>query len=187
MSGFREKHRSDKRNALAQFLDLVKRDRVPAGSWLIVESVDRLSREHPEEAVPFMYDLIRAGVRIVTLSPSEMVYQEGMDLGRTLMLLMEAFRGHGESARKSDLCGHARAEIKRLARETKAPLGKNLHPAWVKIEDGKHVLIPEAAATVRRIYELAAKGWRPTRRSPWTCSATAATRCSPRTGAPARS
>src|SRR5262245_3692561 len=75
VSGFRGKHRSDKRNALAQFLDLVKRGRIPSGSWLIVESVDRLSREHPEEAVPFMYDLIRAGVRIVTLSPTEMVYQ----------------------------------------------------------------------------------------------------------------
>ncbi len=159
VSGFRGKNRSDKRNALSQFLDLVKRGRVPSGAWLIVESVDRLSREHPEEAVPFMYDLIRAGVRIVTLSPSEMVYQEGMDLGRTLMMLMEAFRGHGESARKSDLCGQAWAEIKRRARETKTPLGKNLHPAWVTIEDGKHVLVPEAAAAVRKIFQLAANGW----------------------------
>ncbi|WP_439629212.1 recombinase family protein [Gemmata sp.] len=159
VSGFRGKHRSDKRNALAQFLDLVKRGRVPSGAWLIVESVDRLSREHPEEALPFMYDIIRAGVRIVTLSPTEMVYQEGMDLGRTLMMLMETFRGHGESARKSDLCGQAWKEIKNRARESKEPMGKNLHPAWVKIENGKHVLIPGAADAVRTIYKLAANGW----------------------------
>lgn len=159
VSGFRGKHRSDKRNSLAQFLELVKRGSIPSGSWLIVESVDRLSREHPEEAVPFMYELIRAHIRIVTLSPTEMVYQAGMDLGRTLMMLMEAFRGHGESARKSDLCGQAWAEIKRHARESKKPMGKNLHPAWVKIEDGKHVLIPDAANAVRTIFKLAANGW----------------------------
>src|SRR5262249_23750054 len=135
------------------------RGRVPHGATLIVESVDRLSREHPQDAVPFLLSIITKGVRIVTLSPSEMVYEQGMDVARMMILLMEAFRGHGESARKKDLCGNAWAEIKRKAREEKRPMGKNLHPAWVAIEGGRHVLIPERAAAVRQVFDLAAAGW----------------------------
>ncbi len=157
VSGFEGKHRSDRRNALAQFLELVEGGRVPKGSWLIVESVDRLSREDPSEAIPFVLSLIKSGIRIVTLSPSEIVYEQGMDQGRMIVLLLETFRGHGESARKKELCGEAWREKKRLARVEKKPLGKQ-HPGWIDLVDGKYVLKPDAAASVREIFKLAIAG-----------------------------
>lgn len=159
VSGFKGEHRKGEGRALSRFVDLIDRGRVPKGATLIVESVDRLSRERPEEAVPFLLSIINKGVRIVTLSPTEMVFEQGMDMGPMMMLLLESYRGHGESARKKDLCSQAWGELKRKAREEKKPLGKNLHPAWVAIDGDRHVLIPEKAEAVRTVFELAAAGW----------------------------
>src|SRR5215471_18471211 len=47
VSAFAGAHRQNAdRHALAAFLELVKQGRIPRGSYLIVESLDRLSREH---------------------------------------------------------------------------------------------------------------------------------------------
>src|SRR4051812_18370777 len=47
VSAFSGGHRTNPdRHALAAFLELVKRGRIQRGSYLIVESLDRLSREH---------------------------------------------------------------------------------------------------------------------------------------------
>src|SRR5262245_32464664 len=55
VSGFTGKHRENPdRNALAAFLKLVKDGRVPRGSYLIVESLDRLSREHIRPALTLL-------------------------------------------------------------------------------------------------------------------------------------
>src|SRR5262249_53686885 len=89
VSGFKGSHRTDQRHALAQFLDLVERRRIPAGAWLLIESLDRATREEPSTAVPFILSLVNAGIRIVTLSPTEVVYEKGMDMGRMVTLLLE--------------------------------------------------------------------------------------------------
>lgn len=157
VSGFRGRHRKNAGSALTRFVALVDSGRVPRGATLLVENIDRLGREHPEDGIPFLLSLMGKGIRIVTLAP-EMVYEQGMDVGRMVMLLLESFRGHGESARKSELVAQAWGEIKRRAREEKRPIGKNHHPAWVRVEGDRHVLIPERAAVVRRIFALAVSG-----------------------------
>src|SRR5262249_25417822 len=54
--------------ALSKLLDLVKSKRIPKGSVLLVESLDRLSRSQITEALELFMSLIRAGLRIVTLT-----------------------------------------------------------------------------------------------------------------------
>src|SRR5437870_4316442 len=62
VSAFTGKHRaSPDRHALAAFLDLVQRGRVPRGSYLIVENLDRLSREHIQPALLLVLNLLQAG------------------------------------------------------------------------------------------------------------------------------
>jgi DNA invertase Pin-like site-specific DNA recombinase len=172
-SAFTGSNRTDKRNALAQFLDLVERDRVPRGAWLIVESVDRLSREDPAEAIPFVLSLVKAGIRIVCLSPVETVYEQGMDMGRMVLLMVETFRGHGESKVKAERCGEAWQEKKNQARAAGLPIGASC-PAWLALDgvktvtiggksrkdytDARYRLKPGAAAAVREIFRLAARG-----------------------------
>src|SRR5262245_59211221 len=53
------------RHALAAFLKMVEDGKIPRGSYLIVENLDRLSREHIRPALTLLLNLIEAGVQIV--------------------------------------------------------------------------------------------------------------------------
>jgi DNA invertase Pin-like site-specific DNA recombinase len=157
VSGYRGEHRTNRRHALASFLDLVERGRVPAGSYLIVENLDRLTREEPEASIPLVLNLIRAGVRVVQLAPAEMVYEPGMDFGRLMMMLWELARGHGESKRKSGLCGEAWKTKKEAARAKRTPHGR-MCPAWLELVDGRYRAKEDAARAVRKIFSWCAAG-----------------------------
>jgi DNA invertase Pin-like site-specific DNA recombinase len=61
------------RNALAAFLKLVEGGRVPRGSFLLIENLDRLSREHEVPACHLLTGILMAGVNVVQLSPYEML------------------------------------------------------------------------------------------------------------------
>src|SRR6267378_1002220 len=65
------KGRNREHGALGRFLEHVRSDRVPRGSYLIVESLDRLSREKPRQALKPFLSLIDAGVKIVTLQDEQ--------------------------------------------------------------------------------------------------------------------
>ncbi len=158
-SAYTGAHRTNPdRHALAAFLKLVEAGKVPRGSYLVVENLDRLSREDIQPALLLVLNLMQAGVRIVQLKPAEMVFDDKSDTMPVMMMIMELSRGHGESAIKSERVGAAWAERKRKARENGEVLTRRV-PAWVEEEDGKLVLIPERAAVVKRIFTLAAGGY----------------------------
>jgi DNA invertase Pin-like site-specific DNA recombinase len=158
-SAYTGKHRQNPdRNALAAFLQLVERGKIPRGSYLIIENLDRLSREEEVPARHLLTSILMAGIRVVQLSPSELILTDkspGWDIMRAVM---ELSRGHGESAIKSDRIGKAWRQKKKLARENGTLLTRRL-PAWVEVRDGKLRLIPERAAVVRLIFELAIAGY----------------------------
>ncbi len=158
VSGFTGNHRENPdRHALATFLELVKTGRIPKGSFLIVESLDRLSREHIRPALTLLLNLIESGIRVVQLLPDEQVFDENVEPMALMMAIMELSRGHAESRMKSERIGRAWTEKKRLATAEKKILTKRA-PAWLKVEDGKFAIVPEAAATVHRIYRMAIDG-----------------------------
>jgi DNA invertase Pin-like site-specific DNA recombinase len=157
VSGYTGAHRKNGKHALAAFVDLAKRGRVPAGSYLIVENLDRLTREQPVDSIPAVLELIKIGVRVVQLAPSEVVYSADMDQGALMMMLWELSRGHGESKRKSGLCGEAWAEKKRQAREGKAPHGGSV-PAWLELTPAGYRVREDAGRAVRLIFKFAAGG-----------------------------
>ena len=158
-SAYTGTHRTNPdRHALAAFLKLVEAGKVPRGSYLILENLDRLSREHIQPALLLALNLLQAGVRIVQLKPAEMVFDDKSDTMPVMMMMMELSRGHGESAIKSERVGGAWAEKKKAARETGKVITHRL-PAWVEERDGKLNLIPERAAVVKRIFTLSASGY----------------------------
>src|SRR5579862_8014108 len=53
---------------LAAFLKLVTDGRIEKGSYLIVESLDRLSRNDLPKALRLFLDILEAGIVVVTLS-----------------------------------------------------------------------------------------------------------------------
>jgi DNA invertase Pin-like site-specific DNA recombinase len=158
VSGYTGEHRSNPdRHALAAFLYAVEHMRVARGSYLIVENLDRLSREDILPALTLVLNLIQSGVRIVQLLPVEMVYDAKANPMQVMMMIMELSRGHSESAMKSERVGAAWQQKKRRAAEDGEPLTART-PAWLRLVDGEWELDRQAAETIRRIYRLATDG-----------------------------
>lgn len=173
-SAFSGKHRiNPDRNALAAFLDLVERGRIPRGSFLIVESLDRLSREDIRPALGLLLNLIEAGVRVVQLIPVEAVYDDKVEPLQLMMAIVELSRGNSVSRVKSERI-RAAWETKREAARTTGRTAAGRMPAWFKFEqrqskagrtvnavvvrDGRPVLDPDKAAVVQRIFRMVADG-----------------------------
>jgi DNA invertase Pin-like site-specific DNA recombinase len=152
-----EHRRNPDRNALAAFLKLVHEGRVAKGAYLIIENLDRLSREHERAALRLWLDILDAGVSIVQLSPEVIFRHEQSDMFDVMRAIMELSRGHGESKVKSERVGAAWKEKKRQAANGGGPITTQC-PAWLRVDGGKFKVIAERAAAVRRIFELAADG-----------------------------
>jgi DNA invertase Pin-like site-specific DNA recombinase len=158
-SAFTGRHRTNPdRHALAAFLRLVEAGKVSRGSYLIIENLDRLSREEVVPATHLLTGILVAGVRVVQLAPAELVLTDKSDPFDVMRAVMELSRGHGESAIKSDRVGKAWAKKRELAREHGQLLTHRL-PAWVEERDGKLLLIPDRAAVVRRIFQMSTGGY----------------------------
>lgn len=129
------------------------------GKTLLVERVDRLSRQGFDETSDLIRLLVSAGVTIAIVEGRE-VYEAGkrLDAFQIMRLLMKAELAHEESAKKSQRL-RRRYEIKREeARATGKALSRMM-PPWLEIgQDGKPRLIEDRANVVRRIFELADAG-----------------------------
>ncbi len=156
VSAFRRKNETD--GALAGFLAGVEEGRIPAGSYLLVESLDRVSRAEVERAMSLFLRIINAGIIIVTLGDGK-VYKsggEGMMLDLMYSLLIMS-RAHEESVTKSRRLSAAW----RKKREDLVATGKPLTskgPSWLRLVDGRWEEIPERVAIVREIYQMSASG-----------------------------
>lgn len=158
VSAFTGAHRENPdRHALAAFLELVRRGRIPRGSYLIVESLDRLSREHIRPALTLLLNLIDQGVRIVQLLPVEVVYDEHVEPMHLLMAIMELSRGHSESKMKSERVGEAWRQKKENAAKDGKPITRRT-TAWLSVKDGEFVIVEERAEIIRRVFRLATEG-----------------------------
>jgi DNA invertase Pin-like site-specific DNA recombinase len=154
VSAFRGSNAST--GALAEFLAAVQSGRVTPGSILIVESLDRLSRDDIDEAYELFRKLIKSGIAIATKSPKR-VYSVESCRGNFLNLLEPLFimyRANEESATKSYRLSQVWGQRKRRAIEDGEVLTR-MTPAWIEVveEDGKlkYRLIPDRARTVRHI------------------------------------
>lgn len=162
VSGFRGANTRDDA-ALGSFLAAVQAGDVPKGSILIVESLDRLSRDHILEAQTIINSLLIAGITIVTLGDRreysrDIVNAQPLELVVSMLTLM---RANEESETKAKRLRAAWEAKRRAAVET----GKRMTttcPAWLEAsKDGSGFdVIPDRAAVVRRIFAdtLAGKG-----------------------------
>jgi DNA invertase Pin-like site-specific DNA recombinase len=170
-SAFTGKHRENPdRHALAAFLKMVENGKVAHGSYLLIENLDRLSREDEVPACHLLTGILMAGVKVVQLSPYEMQLTDKSNGWELMRAVMELSRGHGESAIKSERIGgawHAKRAAARAGQEM-PPRRKdgrrtraitNHLPAWIRDKGGILELIPGRALTVQKIFALAADGY----------------------------
>jgi DNA invertase Pin-like site-specific DNA recombinase len=89
--------------ALGVFLAAVRDGTIPRGSWLLVESLDRVSRQVVRKAARTIEDIVDAGITLVDLSDGAREYSaETLDKDLTLFLVMvlRFARANEESALK---------------------------------------------------------------------------------------
>ena len=101
LSGFTGENRS--KGALSLFLKAVETGRVPPGSFLLVESLDRLSRDTMSEQMSLFIGLINAGLTVVTLADGQTYSKATInaDLSKLMLSLVVMMRAHEESLTKS--------------------------------------------------------------------------------------
>lgn len=154
-SGFKGKHR--KEGALSRFLEAVRAGTIPAGAVLLVENIDRLSRESSWDFLGLLLELVNAGVRVVQLDTGE-VLDRGTSTFALMQTLLSQFRGHDESARKSRMIGASWEQWRQSGKSRGKPTKPGPVPFWLDRQDDGYALNAHAAV-VREVFRLAGDGW----------------------------
>lgn len=146
--------------ALKTFLQMVEDGKVARGSYLIIESLDRLSREAVMDAATRLFDLIRAGIVVVTLSDGQEYSEERLrnDWTPLMFSLIVMARAHEESKIKSERVGEAWRQKKEIARKERHPLTKRC-PGWLELKSGEFVKRQEQVEIVCRIFRETIEGF----------------------------
>lgn len=160
LSAFRGAHIT--RGALGQYLDLVEKGKVQKGSVLIVEALDRLSRENIWAAVDLFRDLMRAGIKLVLSEDGKDFTYESIQENPQEFLgcVNEFILGHRESRRKSDRLKKT-WEQKRTDIDKKKLTGRA--PAWLKMSKDLTGFekIQDRCKIIKKIFQMKLSGKSP--------------------------
>jgi DNA invertase Pin-like site-specific DNA recombinase len=156
----------NRERGLGELLQACEDGLIPRGSALVVEALDRLSRQRPRVVSTLLGRLLDdyglevhlTGIKKVLYPVSESAADEGMDL---LYVTMLAIRASEEQETKAERLKDAFSRKRgRVARgEVLLETSENKLPWWVVYnpETGKLESPDERADTVRQIFEWAAK------------------------------
>lgn len=146
-----------KKGALGVFTRAVEDGQIDEGSYLLVESIDRLYRSQPAEALPMLLSLVNSGITVVTLNDQKVFSKEtvqGVDGTFVIMQsLVSMARAYEESLTKGR---RVKAAWENKFKEIAS--GKQLTkrvPFWLTKD---RQLIPQRAQLVKRIFEMYSSG-----------------------------
>lgn len=145
------------RGALGAFLKAIEQGRIASGSYLLVESLDRLSRAQVMDALQVFVSILKQGIIIVTLADGMIYRHDDNNVANLIISITIMARAHEESLTKSKRLKAAwsnkRTNI--LSRKLTAQC-----PKWMKLSADKteFEFIPERAEVVRRIVGWAKDG-----------------------------
>ncbi|GAB3372187.1 recombinase family protein [Massilia agri] len=148
-----------RRGKLGLLLDLIEAGKVEAGTYLLVEAFDRLTREELTDAVGLITKLLEAGLIIVTLTDGiewtkESMNSQKMDFMMSVLLLS---RGHEESLMKAKRL----RETFGSAREKGSRKEFGSAPGWLWRPESTEPwqVVDKHAEAVVKVFELAAAGY----------------------------
>lgn len=159
VSAFKGANVSD--GALGKFLALVNEGKVEKGSYLLVESFDRLSRDRPTAALRLFLNLIEKGIVVVTLADGQIYSDETTDAASGGMQLMMSLsimhRAHEESRMKSQRLLAVWKNKRDSLNEKKLT---SVAPGWLRLAaDGKTFeVIKDRADLIKKIFEYSRDG-----------------------------
>lgn len=146
------------RAGLEAFLAAIDSNKVKAGDYLIVESLDRLSR-NPDilEAVNLFLSIVSKGIIVVTLSDGFTYSKEDNDVTKLIISITILARGSNESKVKSERLS-ASWENKRNNLDKKKLT--SICPGWLKLSEDKTEFeqIPHRVKLLNKIFEMSRDG-----------------------------
>lgn len=146
------------KGALAGFLKAAETGRIPRGSILLVESLDRLSRASIPDAIAVLTKIVNAGVRVVSHIDGHEWNETTIKDAMSFMLSVLLFsRAHDESSKKA---GRVSAQFQKK-RQAGLPVVSHGHgPGWAipKQDRSGWQVVADKATAVQRVFELAASG-----------------------------
>lgn len=143
---------------LGLFISAIDSGAVKPGSYLLVESLDRLSRAEIITALNQLTSIISKDITIVTLADNRVYTKDSInDIGNLMYSLMVMSRAHEESLMKSKRISAAWENKRQKARNSGHKLTKTC-PAWLELKDGAFVVIPERVEVVKQIFQMALDG-----------------------------
>jgi len=140
---------------LGKFIQAVRSGQVEKGSYLIVESLDRLSRQKVNQSLRMLLDLLDAGINVATLIDRRTYTPESSDPFELMMSVALMARANDESLHKSERVREAwSSKRKNAARKIITAKCK----AWLEPKADRTGFdpIPDRVDIIKRIYSEAA-------------------------------
>lgn len=150
---------------LGKFAKRLMDGEFPRGTVIVVEEIDRLSRQKARITKRWIEDICDAGYQIATVKGDRIYNAANLDanLLPILEILLKAEAAHDYVERLSHRVKRSYDTRLTKAREDGSPI-TTVAPMWLRLVDGKRWEgITERTRIVREIYELAAAG-----HSPWS-------------------
>ena len=144
-----------KTGELGVFLNAIKNKEFPEEVVLLVESLDRLSRQKPTTAFKQLTDILEYGIEVHTTFDGQIYTQASIDSDPSQLFISigSMIRAHEESKVKSDRLKKAWA-YKRGNLDNK--ILTRLIPSWIEYNETSKemVLVPGMAKVIRKIFQL---------------------------------
>jgi DNA invertase Pin-like site-specific DNA recombinase len=156
LSGY--KGHNVERGSLGHFLNEVRAGKIPAGTALIIENLDRLSRQGIDATTDLLKQLTRSGIDVHVIAINR-VLKAGFNnsLVDYMLIGVQADLAFQESKKKSERIGSAWADKKSKLGKPGELYTRNLSK-WLTVENGKIVEVPEVVSMVREAFRMAANG-----------------------------
>ncbi len=127
---------------------------VPKGSILVVEELDRLSRQPADVMLAWLSPLIRAGLTIYVTQTRQTIDVKMLDydMGGLMMLLITAFGSNTESRKKAERISAAWADKREHARAGSAVQLNHHAPHWLTVKDGAFAFVEGGREIIESIF-----------------------------------
>lgn len=143
---------------LSVLLKLVDDGKIPRGSYLLIEAMDRLTRDNLVPAVMMLANILNAGIVLVTLQDEkELTAESAQNPFEFMMAVMALSTGNLESTRKSTMVGKAYAANRDAGKQQIFGTA----PGWLWRKDKYSPWQLDAAKveSVRKVFELCIEGY----------------------------
>jgi len=135
----------------------IRSGKIARGSWLLVESLDRITRQPVKQALKIIDEILDSSINIFELSENTAYTPEDEDFGKLIVRIVRAERSHNESEQKSQRISKAWAQKKHHSAPGVSITNKL--PGWLEGKTKEPIRInPDKAKVVRQIFEWSAQG-----------------------------